>query len=116
MIYVSATPGDFEAENSLQTVEQIIRPTGLLDPKIAVRPATGQVDDLIGEIKDTVDKGFRVLVTTLTKAMAERLTDFLRRRAPGSGICIPTLKPWKGWSCCGTCAWEPMTCWWGSTS
>ncbi len=78
VIYVSATPGDFEAENSLQTVEQIIRPTGLLDPKIAVRPATGQVDDLIGEIKDTVDKGFRVLVTTLTKAMAERLTDFLR--------------------------------------
>ncbi len=78
VIYVSATPGPFEAENSSQTVEQIIRPTGLLDPKIAVRPATGQVDDLIGEIKDTVDKGFRVLVTTLTKAMAERLTDYLR--------------------------------------
>ncbi|MGI6696968.1 MAG: excinuclease ABC subunit UvrB [Christensenellales bacterium] len=78
VIYVSATPGPFEAENSQQTVEQIIRPTGLLDPKIAVRPATGQVDDLIGEIKDTVDKGFRVLVTTLTKAMAERLSDYLR--------------------------------------
>ncbi|MGI6689156.1 MAG: excinuclease ABC subunit UvrB [Christensenellales bacterium] len=78
VIYVSATPGPFEAENSQQTVEQIIRPTGLLDPRIAVRPATGQVDDLIGEIKDTVDKGFRVLVTTLTKAMAERLSDYLR--------------------------------------
>ena len=78
VIYVSATPGPFEAENSGQTVEQIIRPTGLLDPQIAVRPATGQVDDLVGEIRDTVDKGFRVLVTTLTKAMAERLTDYLR--------------------------------------
>ena len=59
-------------------MEQIIRPTGLLDPKITVRPATGQVDDLVGEIRDTADKGFRVLVTTLTKAMAERLTDYLR--------------------------------------
>jgi len=78
VIFVSATPGPFEGENSSQTVEQIIRPTGLLDPRIAVRPATGQVDDLIGEIKDTVDKGFRVLVTTLTKAMAERLSEFLR--------------------------------------
>ncbi len=78
VIYVSATPGPFEAENSGQTVEQIIRPTGLLDPQIAVRPATGQVDDLVGEIRDTVDRGFRVLVTTLTKAMAERLTDYLR--------------------------------------
>ena len=61
----------------LEFEERIIRPTGLLDPRIAVRPATGQVDDLIGEIKDTVDKGFRVLVTTLTKAMAERLSEFL---------------------------------------
>ncbi|MDD4080843.1 MAG: excinuclease ABC subunit UvrB [Eubacteriales bacterium] len=77
VIFTSATPGPFEKENSQQTVEQIIRPTGLLDPRIAVRPATGQVDDLIGEIKDTVDKGFRVLVTTLTKAMAERLSEFL---------------------------------------
>ncbi|MDD2561553.1 MAG: excinuclease ABC subunit UvrB [Eubacteriales bacterium] len=77
VVFTSATPGPFEKENSQQTVEQIIRPTGLLDPRIAVRPATGQVDDLIGEIKDTVDKGFRVLVTTLTKAMAERLSEFL---------------------------------------
>ncbi|MDI9520983.1 MAG: excinuclease ABC subunit UvrB [Bacillota bacterium] len=77
-VFVSATPGPYEAEKSQRTVEQIIRPTGLLDPKIIVRPATGQVDDLVGEINLVVDKGFRVLVTTLTKAMAERLTDYLR--------------------------------------
>ena len=77
-VYVSATPGEYEAAHSLQTVEQIIRPTGLLDPKIIVRPATGQVDDLVGEINSVVERGFRVLVTTLTKAMAERLTDYLR--------------------------------------
>ncbi len=77
-VFVSATPGEYEATHSQRTVEQIIRPTGLLDPKIIVRPATGQVDDLVGEINQVVDQGFRVLVTTLTKAMAERLTDYLR--------------------------------------
>ena len=77
-LFVSATPGPYEAEHSLQTVEQLIRPTGLLDPKIIVRPATGQVDDLLGEINDTVAKGERVLVTTLTPKMAESLTDDLR--------------------------------------
>ena len=76
-IYVSATPGPYEKEKTYQTVEQIIRPTGLLDPRIIVRPATGQVDDLVGEINETVGKGYRVLVTTLTKKMAERLTDYL---------------------------------------
>ena len=59
-------------------MEQIIRPTGLLDPKVQVRPATGQVDDLLGEIREVTAQGLRVLVTTLTKAMAERLTDYLR--------------------------------------
>ena len=78
VIFVSATPGPYEAAHSEQVVEQIIRPTGLLDPQITVRPATGQVDDLLGEIHQVVDKGFRVLVTTLTKQMAERLTDYLR--------------------------------------
>ncbi|MBQ7519017.1 MAG: excinuclease ABC subunit UvrB, partial [Clostridia bacterium] len=77
-LFVSATPGPYEHEHSLQTVEQLIRPTGLLDPKIIVRPATGQVDDLLGEINETVAKGERVLVTTLTKKMAESLTDYLR--------------------------------------
>ncbi len=77
-VYVSATPSVYEEAHTQQLVEQIIRPTGLLDPRISVRPATGQVDDLIGEIRQVTEKGFRVLVTTLTKNMAERLTDYLR--------------------------------------
>ena len=76
-IYVSATPGDYEESVSQQEVEQIIRPTGLLDPKVDVRPVTGQIDDLIDEIKSRVAKKERVLVTTLTKRMAEDLTDHL---------------------------------------
>lgn len=75
-IFVSATPAEFEKERSTQVVEQIIRPTGLLDPKIEVRPIKGQVDDLYGEICKRVEKGERVLVTTLTKKMAERLTEY----------------------------------------
>ncbi len=75
-IFVSATPAEFETERSTQVVEQIIRPTGLLDPKVEVRPIKGQVDDLYGEICKRVEKGERVLVTTLTKKMAERLTEY----------------------------------------
>ncbi|MBR1584393.1 MAG: excinuclease ABC subunit UvrB [Clostridia bacterium] len=77
VIYVSATPAPYEREQASQIVEQIIRPTGLLDPRIIVRPATGQVDDLVGEINQVVEKHERVLVTTLTKKMAESLTDYL---------------------------------------
>mgnify|MGYP002297938808 CR=1 FL=1 len=77
-IFVSATPADYEKEHSEQTAEQIIRPTGLLDPKITVKPATNQVDDLIGEIRKRVEKKERVLVTTLTKKMAEDLTAYLK--------------------------------------
>ena len=77
-IYVSATPGPYELERANQVVEQIIRPTGLIDPEIIVRPATGQVDDLLGEIRNVAEKGDRVLVTTLTKRMAENLTAYLR--------------------------------------
>ena len=77
-IFVSATPADYEKENSTQIVEQIIRPTGLVDPEVIVRPIDGQVDDLMGEIKIRVQKGERVLVTTLTKQMAEDLTDYLK--------------------------------------
>ena len=76
--FVSATPGPYEADHAEQVVEQIIRPTGLIDPVIEVRPATGQVDDLLGELRLVVSKGQRVLVTTLTKQMAERLTDYFR--------------------------------------
>ncbi|KUJ91652.1 MAG: excinuclease ABC subunit B [Thermoanaerobacter thermocopriae] len=78
VIFVSATPGPYELEHSEQVVEQLIRPTGLIDPEVIVKPVKGQVDDLIGEIRKTVDKGFRVLVTTLTKKMAEDLTDYLK--------------------------------------
>lgn len=77
VIYVSATPGPYEKEHSTQLVEQVIRPTGLLDPKIEVRPVSGQVDDLMGEIKKRTEKGERVLVTTLTKKMAEDLCEYL---------------------------------------
>ena len=75
-VYVSATPGDFEKEHSTQIVEQVIRPTGLLDPNISVRPTEGQIDDLVSEINQRTAKGERVLVTTLTKKMAEDLTAF----------------------------------------
>lgn len=77
-IYVSATPADYEMQRSKKIVEQIIRPTGLVDPEIEVRPTAGQIDDLIAEIRTKVAKGQRVLVTTLTKRMAEDLTDYLK--------------------------------------
>jgi len=76
-IFVSATPGDFELSRSQQVVEQIIRPTGLVDPEVVVRPTRGQIDDLLGEIRVQAAAGFRVLVTTLTKRMAEDLTEYL---------------------------------------
>lgn len=76
-VYVSATPGDYERERAGQVAEQIIRPTGLLDPEISVRPIEGQIDDLIGEINRRIVKQQRVLVTTLTKKMAEDLTEYL---------------------------------------
>jgi len=77
-IYVSATPGPYELERTGgEVVEQLIRPTGLIDPQITVKPAVKQVDDLIGEIRDTIGKGYRVMVSTLTKRMAEDLSDYL---------------------------------------
>ena len=76
VVYVSATPGPYELAQSQQTVEQIIRPTGLTDPKIEVRPASNQVDDLLDRIRETTEKGERTLVTTLTKRMAEDLTEY----------------------------------------
>jgi excinuclease ABC subunit B len=77
-IYTSATPGPYELEKADQVVEQIIRPTGLVDPEVEVRPTTGQVDNLIGEIRQRVESGERVLVTTLTKRMAEDLSEYLQ--------------------------------------
>ncbi len=77
-IYVSATPAVYEREQAGSVVEQIVRPTGLIDPEITVLPAQGQVEHLLGEVRATITKGFRVLVTTLTKKMAERLTDYYK--------------------------------------
>jgi excinuclease ABC subunit B len=77
-IYVSATPGPYEMEHSQRVVEQVIRPTGLVDPAISVRQTKGQIDDLVGEINARVARGERVLVTTLTKRMAEDLADYLK--------------------------------------
>ena len=78
MLFVSATPNVYEKEHELARIEQIIRPTGLLDPEIAVRPVEGQIDDLIGEIRRTIDDGNKVMVNTLTKRMAEDLTDYMK--------------------------------------
>ncbi|EOT2959858.1 excinuclease ABC subunit UvrB [Clostridium perfringens] len=78
VVFVSATPGEYELDHSEIVAEQIIRPTGLLDPVIEIRPIQGQIDDLYGEIQRTVQRGFRVLITTLTKRMAEDLTKYLK--------------------------------------
>ena len=78
ILYVSATPGKYEKGHNLEEVEQIIRPTGLLDPLIEVRKTEGQIDDIIGEVNSVIKKGERVLITTLTKKMAENLTDYLK--------------------------------------
>jgi excinuclease ABC subunit B len=76
-IFVSATPAEYERQHAGQVVEQVVRPTGLIDPEVEVRPASSQVDDVLQEIRERVDLGERVLVTTLTKRMAEQLTDYL---------------------------------------
>ncbi len=96
VIYTSATPAEFERKKSQQIVEQIIRPTGLVDPKITLRPVRGQVQDLIPEIQKRVNLKQRVLVTTLTKKMAEDLTDYLQNQNPTPSSLIPKtyhLKP-----------------------
>ena len=78
MMFVSATPSDYEKEHELLRTEQIIRPTGLLDPEVQVRPVEGQIDDLIGEVNKEVENHHKVLITTLTKRMAEDLTDYMK--------------------------------------
>ncbi len=78
LVYVSATPGPYEIEHTPEMIEQIIRPTGLLDPEIDIRPIEGQIDDIISEIYKRTEKNERVLITTLTKKMSEDLTDYLK--------------------------------------
>ena len=78
IMFVSATPGDYEAEHELLRAEQVIRPTGLLDPEVEVRPVEGQIDDLVAEVKKEIEKKNKILITTLTKRMAEDLTDYMK--------------------------------------
>ncbi len=78
ILFVSATPGDYEAEHELLRAEQVIRPTGLLDPEVEVRPVEGQIDDLVAEVKKEIEKKNKILITTLTKRMAEDLTDYMK--------------------------------------
>ena len=96
MIFVSATPGPYEREHSTQIAQQVIRPTGLLDPVISVRPVEGQVTDLLGEIHARTARSERVLVTTLTKKMAEDLTDYLTDQGVKVNICITRWTPSSG--------------------
>ena len=113
-VYVSATPAKHELEKSSIVVEQLIRPTGLLDPEMERRPIKGQVEDSISEIKKTVNEGNRVLVTTLTKRMSEDLTDFLRDHRLRCSTCIRILTRSNGWKFFGI--YEPVlsTYWSGS--
>ena len=78
ILFVSATPGDYEAEHELMRAEQVIRPTGLLDPRVEVRPVEGQIDDLVAEVRKEVEKKNKILITTLTQRMAEDLTDYMK--------------------------------------
>ena len=97
-------------------MEQVIRPTGLLDPQVEVRPVEGQIDDLMEEIRARAERDERVLVTTLTKKMAEDLTESIwTKRASGCGICTPTSTPSSAWRSSGICGWASLTCWWAST-
>ena len=89
MMFVSATPSVYEADHELMRVEQIIRPTGLLDPEISVRPVEGQIDDLIGEVNKEVEKHNKILITTLTKRMAEDLTDYMKEGGGHPGQISP---------------------------
>jgi len=108
-VYTSATPGPYEMQHAGQVVEQIIRPTGLVDPEVEVRPTKGQVDDLVKEIRLRVENGERVLVTTLTKRMAEDLAEYIEEL----GIKVHYLhSKWRRSSAsasCAICAWVSST-------
>ena len=97
IVFVSATPGPFEIDHSQQVVEQIVRPTGLVDPEVEVRSAKEQVDDLVEEVRLRVEKKQRVLVTTLTKKMADDLTDYMRELGIKVRYLHSRSMPWSGW-------------------
>ena len=114
-VYLSATPGPYEMDRADGFVEQIIRPTGLVDPEVVLKPTKGQIDDLMGEIKQRVERNERVLVTTLTKKMSEDLTDYLMDNGIRTDTSTPTSTPCAGSSCCGSCVSASTTSSSGST-
>jgi len=115
-VFVSATPADYERKKSAQVVEQVVRPTGLIDPQVIVRPASTQVDDLLSEIHLRVKKQERVLVTTLTKRMAEELTEYLAEHGVKVRYLHSEVETVERVEIIRDCAWANSTCWSASTS
>ena len=115
-IFVSATPGNYENEHAGATVEQVVRPTGLVDPIVEIRPARTQVDDLLAEIRETTAKGDRVLVTTLTKRMSEDLTSISTSTMCVFVICTLILTRLSASKLFAIFAWDILTCSSGLTS
>ena len=111
MIFVSATPGPYEKQQGSAVIEQVVRPTGLVDPEVEIRPASTQVDDLLGEIREVIAREERVLVTTLTKRMAEDLTDYWMITAFESVICTQTSIPSSVWRSFAIFGWGSLMCW-----
>ena len=132
MVFLSATPRAYELEMSSTVAEQVVRPTGLVDPEVMVRPTKGQIDDLLKEIHDRIEREHRVLVTTLTKKMAEDLTDYLveqglkvrylhsnvdtierieilRASGSASSTCWWASTCWRRASTCPRCRWSPSS-------
>ena len=114
-VYLSATPGPYELAQASGVVEQIIRPTGLVDPEVVLKPTKGQIDDLLHEINERAKRNERVLVTTLTKKMAEDLTDYLLDKGVRVRYLTRTSTPCAGSSCSRSCASASSTCSWAST-
>lgn len=109
-VFVSATPGDLELEKSAAVVEQVIRPTGLLDPRITVKPTDGQIDDLISEINVRTARGERILVTTLTKKWRKTSRASLKITASACATCTTTSIRWSAWKSSVTCVSASLTC------
>jgi hypothetical protein len=109
VIFTSATPGPFELQHSAVVVEQVIRPPGSWTPRSRCARRAGQVDDLIGEIRERIARGERVLVTTLTKRMAEDLTEYLQEIGVKVQYLHSRSRPWSAWRSCATCGWANTT-------
>jgi excinuclease ABC subunit B len=109
LVFVSATPGPFELSRSKVIAEQLIRPTGIVDPEVELRPTRNQIDDLLNEIRHREEAGERVLVTTLTKKMAEDLTDYLLEAGVRARISTPRSTRSTASRSSASCAWASST-------